>query len=117
MSKREVDEYPAALDEPSRHTLIAVRQTIAEIIPEAEQCISYGMPGFRLHGKMIAGFAAFKNHLSYFPQSGSVLPELSGDLAAYNTNAGTLRFPINKPLPKRLVKKLIAVRIRQVLQH
>jgi len=91
VSKREVDAYLAALDEPPRSTLKAVRQSIAEIIPDAEQVMSYAMPGFRLNGKMIAGFAAFKNHLSYFPHSGSVLPELAADLTAYKTNAGTLR--------------------------
>lgn len=113
MSKREVDAYLAAVGEPHRRTLKAVRKSIAEIIPDAEECLSYGMPGFRLNGKMIAGYAAFKNHLSYFPHSGMVLPELSADLAAYNANAGTLRFPVDKPLPKRLLKKLIAVRMRQ----
>ena len=116
MSKREVDAYLAGVDEPHRSTLKTVRQSIAEIIPDAEQCISYGMPGFRLNDKMIAGFAAFKNHLSYFPHSGMVLPELSADLAGYDTNTGTLRFPVDKPLPKRLLKRLIAVRIRQAFK-
>ena len=117
MSKREIDAYLAAVDEPHRSTLKAVRQSIAEIIPDAEQVMSYGMPGFRLNGKMIAGLAAFKNHLSYFPHSGMVLPELSAELEAYHTNAGTLRFTVDKPLPKRLLKKLIAVRMRQAFQN
>jgi len=115
VSKGEVDTYLAAVEEPGRSTLMALRQSIAAISPGAEECISYGMPGFKLHGKMIAGFAAFKNHLSYFPHSGSVLAELSAELAGYDTNAGTLRFPVDEPLPKELVKKLIAVRIGQVL--
>ena len=70
-----VDSYLAALAEPKQSTLRALRQTILEIIPEAEPCISYGIPAFRLQGKVIAGFAAYKNHLSYFPHSGSVLTE------------------------------------------
>jgi uncharacterized protein YdhG (YjbR/CyaY superfamily) len=76
MSKDEVDRYLAALEEPKRSTLDALRRTILDIVPEVEQCISYGVPAFRLQGKVIAGFAAFKNHLSYLPHSGSVFPEL-----------------------------------------
>jgi uncharacterized protein YdhG (YjbR/CyaY superfamily) len=61
MSKREVDKYIASLEEPKRGTLEVLRRTILDIIPEAEECISYGMPAFKLEGKVIAGFAAFKN--------------------------------------------------------
>ena len=114
VSARDVDEYLAALDEPKRGTLERLRITILGIVPEAEQCISYGMPAFRLDGKVVAGFAAFKDHLSYFPHSGSVLPELADDLAAYTTSKGTLQFAVDKPLPKALVKKLIMVRRRQL---
>jgi uncharacterized protein YdhG (YjbR/CyaY superfamily) len=109
-----IDEYLATLDEPKRTTLQKLRQTILGIIPEAEEGISYGMPAFRLDGKVIAGFAAFTNHLSYLPHSGSVLRELSGDLAGYERTDGSLHFPINKPLPRVLVKKLIARRIDEV---
>jgi uncharacterized protein YdhG (YjbR/CyaY superfamily) len=112
--KRGVDEYLAALDEPKRTTLQKLRQTIRCTVPEAEECISYGMPAFRMEGKVIAGFAAFKNHLSYLPHSGSVLGELGDDLAGYQGTAGSLHFPIDKPLPKALVKKLIAVRLSEV---
>ena len=91
-----------------------MRAAILEIVPEAEQCISYGIPAFRLNGKVVASFAAFKNHLSYFPHSGSVLPELTDDLVGYTTSKGTLQFAVDKPLPKALVKKLIAVRRRQL---
>jgi len=81
MSKEEIDAYLETLDEPKRATLRELRQTILGVIPEAEQCISYGMPAFRLRGKIVAGFAAFKNHLSYFPHSGSVIPALRHDVA------------------------------------
>ena len=113
MSRQEVDAYLAALEEPKQSTLRALRQTILEVLPEAEQCISYAIPGFRVRGQMIAGFAAFKNHLSYFPHSGSVIPELRDQLRSYVTNRGSLRFPIDTPLPKALVEKLVSVRIRQ----
>jgi uncharacterized protein YdhG (YjbR/CyaY superfamily) len=114
VSARDVDEYLAALDEPKRGTLERLRNTILEIVPEAEQCISYGIPAFTLNAKVVAGFAAFKNHLSYFPHSGSVLPELAEDLVGYTASKGTLQFAVDKPLPKALVKKLIAVRRRQL---
>ncbi len=117
VSEQEIDDYLASLDEPKRTTLSQVRQTIVGVIPDAEQCISYGTPAFRLHGKVVAGFAAFKNHLSYLPHSGSVFTELRDDLAAYRTSSGALRFPIDKPLPADLVEKLIAVRINHVLQR
>jgi uncharacterized protein YdhG (YjbR/CyaY superfamily) len=114
MSAQEIDAYLAALPDPKRGTLEALRRTILEIVPDSEQCISYGMPAFRLSGKVVAGFAAFKNHLSYFPHSGSVLPELAADVAAYSGTKGTLQFAIDTPLPKSLVTKLIAVRMSQL---
>jgi uncharacterized protein YdhG (YjbR/CyaY superfamily) len=114
VTPRGIDEYLAAVDEPKRTTLQELRQTILGIIPDAEECISYGMPAFRLEGKVIAGFAAFKNHLSYLPHSGSVLRELSVDLAGYESTPGSLHFPIDRPLPKALVRKLIATRLNEV---
>ena len=116
MSDEEVDAYLATLKEPKQTTLRELRKTILGIIPEAEQCISYGMPAFRLRGTVIAGFAAFKNHLSYFPHSGSVLAALHDDIATYVTSKGTLQFPIDTPLPEALVAKLIAVRISQAFR-
>jgi uncharacterized protein YdhG (YjbR/CyaY superfamily) len=117
VSAREVDDYLAGLDEPKRGTLERLRKTILEIVPDAEQVISYGMPAFRLNGKVVAGFAAFKNHLSYLPHSGAVLPELADDVAGYVTSKGALQFSVDKPLPKALVKKLIAVRKRQIAKR
>lgn len=115
MSKKEVDAYLAELEEPKRSTLEALRRTILEVVPDAEQGISYGVPAFRLQGKVIAGFAAFKNHLSYLPHSGSVFSELEEDLAQYKRSSGALQFVVDRPLPKALVRKLIEVRRRQAL--
>lgn len=113
MSALEIDRYLDALEEPKRTTLARLRETILDILPEAGQGISYGVPAFRVQGKVIAGFAAFKNHLSYLPRSGSVLPRLSGELKGYSTSSGALRFSIEEPLPAPLVRQLIAVRLRQ----
>jgi len=76
VSAEEIDQYLDALDEPKRTTLARLRQTILGILPEAEQGISYGAPAFKVRGTTIAGFAAFKNHLSYLPHSGTVFPQL-----------------------------------------
>lgn len=114
MASQEIDAYLAGQDEPKRSTLIALRETILEIVPEAEECLAYGLPAFRLEGKVVAGFGAFKNHLSYLPHSGSVLPQLKEDLTAYKWSSGALQFPIAAPLPKALVVKLIALRLRQI---
>ena len=113
MSAVEIDDYLQHLDEPKRSTLRQLRRDILAVVPDAEQCISYGVPGFKIDGKTIAGFAAFKNHLSYLPHSGSVFPELADELAGYQKSPGSLRFPVDQPLPPELVEKLIAVRLRQ----
>jgi uncharacterized protein YdhG (YjbR/CyaY superfamily) len=108
-----MDDYLATLDEPKRSTLEALRKAIIEIVPGAEQGISYGVPAFKVQGKAVAGFAAFKSHLSYVPHSGSVLATLQDDTAQYETSKGSLKFAVDKPLPKRLVKKLISSRMRE----
>jgi uncharacterized protein YdhG (YjbR/CyaY superfamily) len=114
MSRQEIDAYLAQLEEPKRATLERLRQTIRGILPDAEEGIAYGSPAFRLHGKVIAGFAAFKNHLSYLPHSGSVLGRLPDEVAGYVTSKGALQFPVDQPLPEPLVKKLIYVRLDEV---
>jgi uncharacterized protein YdhG (YjbR/CyaY superfamily) len=113
MSAAEIDVYIESLDEPKRSTLSRLRRDIVAVVPDAEQCISYAVPGFKVAGKTIAGFAAFKNHLSYLPHSGSVFPELAEELAGYEKSTGSLRFPVDQPLPPELVEKLVTVRLRQ----
>jgi uncharacterized protein YdhG (YjbR/CyaY superfamily) len=114
VAAKEIDRFLGSLGEPKRRTLEALRRSIMEIVPEADQGISYGMPAFKVEGKTVAGFAAFKNHLSYMPHSGSVLATLRDDTAPYETSKGSLKFAIDKPLPKRLVKKLISARMREL---
>jgi uncharacterized protein YdhG (YjbR/CyaY superfamily) len=111
VSAEEVDQYLRGLEEPKRSTLHTLRRTILEVVPEAEQVISYRVPAFRVGGKTIAGFAAFKDHLSYLPFSGSVLAQLGGELDDYATTKSSLHFPVDRPLPKALVERLIAVRL------
>lgn len=114
MSADEVDEYLRGVDEPKRSSLQALRCTILEIVPDAEQGISYRVPAFRVQGKVVAGFAAFTDHLSYLPFSGSVLDQLTDELQGYTMTKSSLHFPVDRPLPKALVKKLIATRLREI---
>jgi uncharacterized protein YdhG (YjbR/CyaY superfamily) len=111
MSAGEVDEYLRGVDEPKRTTLEGLRRTILEVVPDAEQGLSYRVPAFRVGGVIVAGFAAFESHLSYLPFSGSVLVQLGDELQGYTRTKSALHFPVDRPLSKNLVEKLIAVRI------
>jgi uncharacterized protein YdhG (YjbR/CyaY superfamily) len=111
MSAEQIDSYLRDLEEPKRSTLQKLRRTILEIVPEAEEVISYRVPAFRLQGKVIAGFAAFKNHLSYLPFSGSILVQIADQLEGYTRTKSSLHFLVDRPLPKALVEKLIALRL------
>jgi len=111
VSAEEVDEYLRGVEEPKRTVLQTLRHTILEVVPEAEQVISYGVPAFRVRGETVAGFAAFKTHLSYLPFSGSVFGQLADELDGYTMTKSSLHFPVDRPLPEALVKKLIAVRL------
>ncbi len=111
MSVDEVDEYLAQLDEPKRSTLEHLRRSIAAVIPEAEQGLSYGVPVFRIAGTPVAGFSAAKNWLSYLPHSGDVLAAMPDeDLDGFAASKGALKFSIDQPLPDALVRRLIDAR-------
>jgi uncharacterized protein YdhG (YjbR/CyaY superfamily) len=111
MSAREIDDYLDAIEDPDqRRALGDLRRQILAAAPEAEQCISYGMPAFRVGGKVVAGFAAFKEHLSYLPHSGSVLTELGDDLSQWTATKGSLHFTPDHPLPDEIVERMVAVR-------
>ncbi len=110
---QQVDEYLALIDEPKRSTLAALRRTILDLLPDAEECISYGMPAYKVRGKTIAGFAAFKNHLSYLPHSGSVLEKLADQLGSYTGTKGSLHFPVDQPLPREIIRQLLQTRLTE----
>jgi uncharacterized protein YdhG (YjbR/CyaY superfamily) len=98
---------------PQRETMLAMRKAILEIIPRAEEVISYGMPAFKLNGNIIAGLLSNKNHVGYYPFSGSVLHLFPKELSKYSTTKSAIHVPIDKPLPKGLMAKLIRARISQ----
>jgi uncharacterized protein YdhG (YjbR/CyaY superfamily) len=111
MTAGEVDAYLAGVEEPKRGTLEALRRSILGVVPDAEECISYGMPAFRVNGKVVAGFAAFKNHLAYLPHSGEVLTAVGDRLEGYESTSGSLHFPIDEPLPDDLVRSLVEAKL------
>jgi uncharacterized protein YdhG (YjbR/CyaY superfamily) len=112
-----VDEYLDGLDEPSRSTLTVLRRTLLELVPDAEECIAYGVPAIRYHGTLVAGYAAARHHLSYLPHSGSVLASLAEQTKGYSRSKGALRFPVDTPLPHSLVEALVAERLAEIAQR
>jgi uncharacterized protein YdhG (YjbR/CyaY superfamily) len=105
----------AALPQPQRDTLTALRKTLRELLPTASESISYNMPCFKVDGVAVAGFDGFKRHCSYFPHSGNVVGQITG-VPAWCTVAtkGTLQFPVDRPLPKTLVRELVQARLREI---
>jgi uncharacterized protein YdhG (YjbR/CyaY superfamily) len=116
MSKKLVDQYLKSVPEPQRSTLKKLRQAILMIEPKAKEVISYNMPAYKIDEGIICGFLSAKKHCSYFPFSGSVLKELVKETAKYDQSKGTLRFDIDKPLPEALVRKLIRVRKKHLIE-
>jgi uncharacterized protein YdhG (YjbR/CyaY superfamily) len=116
MSRERVDAYLASVEEPKRSTLEQLRRTILAIVPGAEEGISYQVPAFRVGRRVVAGFAAFKNHLSYLPFSGSVLEQLPDEIAGFKRTKSALHFPVDQPLPEPLVRRLIEVRLKEIKQ-
>jgi len=114
MSAAEIDAYLEDVAAPARATLQQLRAAILDIVPDAEQCINYRVPAFRVRGQVVAGFAAFKNHLSYLPFSGSVLPALSKQLQSYEGTKSSLHFAVDEPLPKPLVRRLVETRLKEI---
>ena len=113
---KDVDEYLARVPEPARSTLNKVRAAIRSAVPaEATEAISYGMPTFRYKGALVA-FGAFSKHCSLFPMSMSVMEEFEDELKDFHRSKGTIRFPVDKPLPAALVKRLVRARIAQKKQ-
>src|SRR5258708_7258342 len=101
-----VEEYLARVPEPARTTLNKMRAVIRSVVPaETTECISYGIAGFRYKGPLV-WFAAFRNHCSFFPGNATLIATYKRDLEGYQTSKGTIRFPVDKPLPNALLKKL-----------
>ena len=106
------EEYLAALSVDKRRALEKLRKDIKGAAPKADECISYGIPGFRLNGKLLVSYGAAAKHCAFYP--GSTLQAFKKEMKGYDTSGkGTVRFPADKPLPFVLVRKIVKARIAQ----
>lgn len=110
---RSVDAYLAGLPEDQRAVLETIRKAITAAAPGATEVISYQMPAYKLDGRFLVSFAAFKDHCSLFPASGAVMEVLGKELEPYFSGKGTLRFTVDKPIPAAVVKKIVKTRIEE----
>lgn len=110
----DVDAYLASVPNEFRTALQELRKTIHSAVPQAEEGFSYGVPAFKLDGKPLACYAAFKNHCGFYPMSPAIIKEYSKDLAEFETAKGTVRFSPEKSLPTELVKKMVRARLREI---
>ena len=108
----DVDDYLATLTPEARATLEKLRKTIKTMVPNAVEVISYQVPTFKLDGRMLVSYAAFKDHCSFFPGAAPIKAH-EDELTSYVTSKGTIRFPTGKPLPAGLVKKLVKTRVKE----
>ena len=107
---KSVDEYIAGQPEDVGTKLEQVRATIRKAVPEAVEGIGYGMPGYKLHGKAMLYFAGFQEHYSLFAASGSFFAELADELKGYELRKGTIHFPLTKPVPVKLIRRIAKLR-------
>jgi uncharacterized protein YdhG (YjbR/CyaY superfamily) len=108
-----IDEYLANVDADHRDALQQLRETIHTLAPTAEECISYGIPAFRLNGHSLVFFGAWANHCAFYPGSSNTLKKFRNGLRNFQTSKGTLRFSPDKPIPRALVKKMVKARMAE----
>jgi uncharacterized protein YdhG (YjbR/CyaY superfamily) len=110
----EVRVYIAAQPPPQRHRLAEMRRVIRAAVPKAEEGFSYRMPCFRLDGRILVWYAGFKAHTSLFPIGRAIQKALKAPLTGYPTSKGTVRFPLDRPLPVSLLKRLVKARLAEL---
>ena len=111
---RTIDEYLAGVNVEHRAALDRLRKAIRSVVPQAEECISYGIPAFRLNGRSLVFFGAWATHCSFYPGSSATLKKFRTDLKDFQVSKGTLRFSPDNPLPIALVKKLVKARVAEI---
>ena len=113
-SPKTIDEYLASLNANNRDALQKIREAIHAAAPNAEECISYGIPAFRLNGRALVFFGAWAKHCAFYPGSSPTLKKFRNELRDFQISKGTLRFSPDNPLPVALVKKLVKVRVAHI---
>jgi uncharacterized protein YdhG (YjbR/CyaY superfamily) len=108
-----VREHYQSAPSPHKETMLEMRKRILEIVPDAVEVISYGMPAFKVNDTIVAGLLANKKHVGYYPFSGSILKLFPEELAAFSKTISAVHVPIDKPLSKTLMRKLIKARLTQ----
>lgn len=108
-----IDEYLAIMKPDHHRTLQKLRQTIQTAAPEAEECISYGIPAFRLNRRLLVFFGAWANHCAFYPGSAATLKNFRNELRSFQISKGTIRFSPDKPFPVALVRKLVKTRVAE----
>src|SRR6266498_3490682 len=108
-----IDDYLAGVNTDQRLALEKLRKTIRAVAPKVEECISYGIPAFRLNGRSLVFFGAWANHCSFYPGSSTTLKKFRSDLKSFQITKGTIRFSPDNPPPLALVKNLVKARIAE----
>jgi len=111
---KSVDEYIASQPEAIQGVLERVRSTIRKAVPGAEEVISYKIPTYKLHGRAVLYFAGWKQHYSLYPSTDRVVAAFKDDLAPYEINKGTIRFPLSEPVPVKLIEGIARLRAKEV---
>ncbi|SRR5271170_2951459 len=109
-----IDEYLAQVEPSKRKELARIRALAEEAVPSAEEAIVYGMPTLKYKGRAFLGFNAHKNHIGIYPYSSKVIEALRDDLRDYGLSSGAIRVPLDKPIPKGLLRKVITVRLSEI---
>jgi uncharacterized protein YdhG (YjbR/CyaY superfamily) len=109
-----INTYLTSVPIAYRESLETLRSQIRAIFPNSEECLSYGMPAFKVGWKAVAGFSAFKNHLSFFPFSGSVLDGFREELKDFEYTKSGIHFTPEKPIPEELLRRIIEARMKQI---
>lgn len=110
---KSTDEYFAAQDDRVLDQLTKMRQILRDELPDAEECISYSMPAYRLKGKVLVYFAAAKNHIGFYPTPGPI-EAYQKELRPYHTSKGAVQFPYDRELPEDLIRKMVRFRVQEV---
>ena len=114
---KSVDEYLAAQPEATQRILGRVRSAIRKAMPEAEEVISYKIPAYKLHGRVVIYFAGWKEHYSIYPASGALVAEFREELAPYEISKGTIRFPLSRPVPVKLIERIAKFRAQETAKR